>query len=161
MKVRSDTITLDELDWSILQLLQSNANLTYTKMGRQLEVAHSTIYERIKRMEEQGVIKKYTVAVDLERIGRKPVTAIMTVFADPKEIEAVAKKLAGMKEAVEVDTSLSEELLIIAKVVAEDQEKLHDFIAQKVVPLTGVLRIRTSIVTKKFKEGEFLIKSLK
>jgi len=46
-------------------------------------------------------------------------------------------------------------------VVAEDQEKLHDFIAQKIVPLTGVLRIRTSIVTKKFKEGEFLIKSLK
>jgi len=112
-------------------------------------------------MKEQGVIRKYTVAVDLEKIGRKPVTAIMTVFADPKEIEAVAKKLAGMKEAVEVDTSLSEELLIIAKVVAEDQEKLHDFIAQKIVPLTGVLRIRTSIVTKKFKEGEFLIKSLK
>jgi DNA-binding Lrp family transcriptional regulator len=157
MKVRSDTITLDELDWSILQLLKSNANLTYTKMGRQLNVAHSTVYERIKRMKEQGVIKKYTVALDLERIGRRPVTAIMTVFADPKETERVAKELAEMKEAVEVNTSLSEELLIIAKVVAEDQEKLHEFIAQKVVPLTGVLRIRTSIVTKKFKEGEFSI----
>jgi Lrp/AsnC family transcriptional regulator for asnA, asnC and gidA len=158
MKVRSDAITLDELDWSILQLLQSNANLTYTKMGRQLNVAHSTIYERIKRMEGQGVIKKYTVKVDLERIGRRPVIAIMTVFADPKETEEVAKKLAEMKEAVEVNTSLSEELLIIAKVMAEDQEKLHEFIAQKVVPLAGVLRIRTSIVTKKFKEGEFPIK---
>jgi len=161
MKVRSDTITLDELDWSILRLLQSNANLTYAKMGRQLNVAHSTIYERIKRMDEQGVIKKYTVTVDLARIGRRPVTAIMTVFADPKETEKVAKKLAEMKETVEVDTSLSEELLIIAKVVAEDQEKLHEFIAQKVVPLQGVLRIRTSIVTKKFKEGEFPIEFLK
>jgi DNA-binding Lrp family transcriptional regulator len=112
-------------------------------------------------MEEQGVIKKYTVTVDLERIGRRPVTAIMTVFADPKETEDVARKLAEMREAVEVNTSLSEELLIIAKVVAEDQEKLHEFIAQKVVPLAGVLRIRTSIVTKKFKEGEFPIECLK
>ena len=161
MKVRSDTITLDALDWSILELLQSNSNQTYTAMGHQLRVAHSTIYERIKKMEEQGVIKKYTVTVDLGKMGKKPVTAIMTVFADPKEIEDVAKKLAEMKEAVEVDTSLSEELLIIAKVVAEDQEKLHEFIAQKVVPLAGVLRIRTSIVTKKFKEGEFQIGYLK
>jgi len=154
MKVRSDTITLDDVDWNILRLLQSNANQTYTEMGRQLKVAHSTIYERIKRMEARGIIKKYTVAIDLEKIGKRYVTAIMTVFTDPKETEGVAKKLAEMREAVEVDTSLSEELLIIAKVVAEDQEKLHDFIANKVVPLQGVLRIRTSIVTKKFKEGE-------
>jgi Lrp/AsnC family transcriptional regulator for asnA, asnC and gidA len=157
MKVRSDTITLDDVDWNILRLLQSNANQTYAEMGRQLKVAHSTIYERIKRMEAQGIIKKYTVAIDLEKIGKRYVTAIMTVFTDPKETEGVAKKLAEMREAVEVDTSLSEELLIIAKVVAEDQEKLHDFIANQVVPLRGVLRIRTSIVTKKFKEGEFPI----
>jgi DNA-binding Lrp family transcriptional regulator len=161
MKVRSDTTALDDLDWSILQLLQSNANQTYAQMGRQLKVAHSTIYERIKRMEEAGVVKKYTVTVDLEKVGKKPITAIMTVFADPKETEEVAKKLALMKEAIEVNTSLSEELLIIAKVVAEDQEKLHEFIAQKVVPLQGVLRIRTSIVTKKFKEGEFPIECLR
>ena len=161
MKVRSDTITLDELDWCILQLLQSSANQTYTEMGRQLKVAHSTIYERIKRMEEQGIIKKYTVIIDLERTGKKHVTAIMTVFVDPKETEEVAKKLAEMREVVEVDTSLSEELLIIAKVVAEDQEKLHEFIANKVAPLSGVLRIRTSIVTKKFKEGELPIECSK
>lgn len=157
MKVRSNTLTLDDLDWNILQLLQSNANQTYTKMGKQLKVAHSTVYERIKRMEEQGIIKKYTVAVDLEKVGKKHITAIMTVFTDPKETEEVAKKLSEMKEVVEVDTSLSEELLIIAKVVAEDQEKLHSLIANKVVPLAGVLRIRTSIITKKFKESEFPI----
>jgi len=161
MKVRSATVTLDELDWDIIRLLKSNANQTYTAMGRQLQVAHSTIYERIKRMEQQGVIKKYTITVDVGRIGRKPVTAIMTVFADPKEIENVAKTLADMREAVEVDTSLSEELLIIAKVVAEDQERLHEFIAKKVVPLAGVLRIRTSIVSKKFKEDEFPIECSK
>jgi Lrp/AsnC family leucine-responsive transcriptional regulator/Lrp/AsnC family transcriptional regulator len=150
-------MTLDELDWNILQLLQSNANQTYTEMGQRLNVAHSTIYERIKRMEQHGIIKKYTVTVDLEKIGKKYITAIMTVFTDPKETEEVATKLSEMNEVVEVDTALSEEFLIIAKVVAEDQEKLHSFIAHRVVPLSGVLRIRTSIVTKKFKESEFPI----
>lgn len=154
MKVKRQTMTLDDLDWSILRLLQSDAKKTYSEIGQKLKVAHSTVYERIRRMEKYGIIKKYTTIVDLEKIGKKSVTAFMTVFTDPKESETVAKKLAEMKEVVEVATSLSEELLIIAKVVAETQENLHAFIAQKVVPLPGVLRIRTSIATKKFKEGE-------
>jgi len=157
MKVRSKALALDDLDWSILRLLQSKSNQTYAIMGRQLNVAHSTIYERIKRMEQYGIIKKYTITIDLEKIGKKYVTAIMTVFTDPKETEIVAQKLAGMKEVVEADTLLSEELSVITRVVADDQEKLHSFIANKVVSLPGVLRIRTSIVTKKFKESEFPI----
>jgi Lrp/AsnC family transcriptional regulator for asnA, asnC and gidA len=157
MKVHSKTVTLDKLDWDILKLLQSNANRTYTEMGRRLKVAHSTVYERIKRMEHEGVIKKYTVSIDLEKLGKKYITAIMTIFTDPKLTEEVAEKLSEMSEVVEVDTSLSEELLIIAKVVADDQEKLHSFIAHKVVSLSGVLRIRTSIITKKFKETELPI----
>jgi len=117
-------------------------------------VAHSTVYDRIKKMEKHGVIKKYTAILDLEKAGVKHVTAIMTIFTDPKESENVAKRLSESEQVLEVSTSLSEELLIIAKVVAEDQERLHSFIAHSVAPLPGVLRIRTSIVTRKYKEDE-------
>jgi len=157
MKLKKQAISLDSLDWNILQALQENAKQTYTEIGRRFGVAHSTVYDRIRRMEENGVIKKYTTVVDLKKIGVKYITAIMTVFTDPKESENVAKKLSEAKEVLEVSTSLSEELLIIAKVVAKDQDKLHSFIAQKVAPLPGVLRIRTSIITRKYKEEEFLI----
>jgi DNA-binding Lrp family transcriptional regulator len=148
---------LDSLDWNILQALQENAKQTYTEIGRRFGVAHSTVYDRIKKMEENNVIKKYTTVLDLEKIGVKHITAIMTVFTDPKESENVAKKLSEAKEVLEVSTSLSEELSIIAKVVAKDQNKLHSFIAQRVAPLSGVLRIRTSIITRKYKEEELLI----
>jgi len=157
MKLKKQTISLDSLDWNILQALQGNAKQTYTEIGLRFGVAHSTVYDRIRRMEENGVIKKYTAVVDLEKIGVKYITAIMTVFTDPKESENVAKKLSEAKEVVEVSTSLSEELLIIAKVVAKDQDALHSFIAQKVAPLPGVLRIRTSIITRKYKQEELLI----
>jgi len=157
MKLKKQTISLDSLDWNILQALQGNAKQTYTEIGLRFGVAHSTVYDRIRRMEENGVIKKYTAVIDLEKIGVKYITAIMTVFTDPKESENVAKKLSEAKEVVEVSTSLSEELLIIAKVVAKDQDALHSFIAQKVAPLPGVLRIRTSIITRKYKQEELLI----
>jgi DNA-binding Lrp family transcriptional regulator len=157
MKLKKQEVSLDSLDWNILQALQENAKQTYTEIGRRFGVAHSTVYDRIKKMEENNVIKKYTTVLDLEKIGVKHITAIMTVFTDPKESENVAKKLSEAKEVLEVSTSLSEELSIIAKVVAKDQNKLHSFIAQRVAPLSGVLRIRTSIITRKYKEEELLI----
>jgi len=157
MKLKKQAISLDSLDWNILQALQENAKQTYTEIGRRFGVAHSTVYDRIKKMEESNVIKKYTTVVDLEKVGVKYITAIMTVFTDPKESENVARKLSESREVLEVSTSLSEELSIITKVVAKDQDKLHSFIAQKVAPLSGVLRIRTSIITRKYKEEELLI----
>jgi DNA-binding Lrp family transcriptional regulator len=149
---------IDKLDLGILHALQQNARQTYKEIGTHLGVAHSTVYDRIRRLENEGVIKNYTTMVDLEKIGMDPIVAIMTVFTAPQKSETVAAKLAEADEVLEVSTSLSEELLIIAKVTAEDRDKLHAFIAKKVAPLLGVLRIRTSIVTRKYKEELFSIR---
>jgi len=157
MKLKNQAISLDSLDWEILKALQENSKQTYSEVGRQLGVAHSTVYDRIRKMEKNGVIKKWTVDIDHEKIGMNYVTARMTVYTDPKESENVAKELSAAKEVLEVSMSLSEELLIIAKVIARDQDELHSFVAKRVAPLQGVLRIRTSIVTKKIKEKRILI----
>jgi len=149
--------TLDATDYKILAALQEDSRETYTSIGKRLGIAHSTVYDRIKRMEQNGIIKKYTALVDAEKAGTKNITAIMTIYTDPKESEKVAEKLGSAPQILEVYTSLSEELQIIAKVVAQNQETLHDFIANSVAPLLGVLRIRTSILTKKFKETQFSI----
>lgn len=150
-------LSLDSTDIKILEILQEDARQTYTTIGKRLGIAHSTVYDRIKRMEQHGIIKKYTALIDAEKTGAKNITAIMTIITDPKESEKVAEKLCTVPQVTEVYTSLSEELQIIAKVIAENQESLHEFIATTIAPLPGVLRIRTSIVTKKFKETQPLI----
>jgi DNA-binding Lrp family transcriptional regulator len=157
LKLKNNDIALDATDLKILEALQEDAKQTYTAIGKRLGIAHSTVYDRIRRMEHQGIIKKYMAIIDAEKAGTKSITAIMTVYTDPKESEKVAEKLCKAPEVLEVYTSLSEELQIIAKVAAENQEGLHAFIANSVAPLPGVLRIRTSIVTKKFKETQFSI----
>ena len=157
MKLKNQTVSLDALDWEIVRALQENSKQTYSEVGRQLGVAHSTVYDRIRKLEKNGVIKKWTVDINPEKIGINYITARMTVYTDPKESDNVAKKLSETEEVLEVSISLSEELVIIAKVVAKDQDKLHFFIAKKVAPLQGVLRICTSIITKKYKEERFMI----
>jgi Lrp/AsnC family leucine-responsive transcriptional regulator len=157
LKFKNNTLALDTTDLEILEALQEDATQTYTAIGKSLGVAHSTVYDRIKRMEHYGIIKRYTALIDAEKAGTKNIMAMMTIYTDPKESEKVAEKLCEAQEVLEVYTSLSEELQIIAKVVAENQESLHAFIANSVAPLPGVLRIRTSIITKKFKETQFSI----
>jgi DNA-binding Lrp family transcriptional regulator len=157
LKLRKDGVVLDSTDLEILKALQEDARQTYTDIGKKLGRAHSTVYDRMRRMEEQGIIKKYTAIIDAEKAGTKTIMALMTIYTDPKEAENVAEKLAKSPEVLEVYTSLSEELLIMAKVISENQERLHAFIANSIAPLLGVLRIRTSIVTRKFKETRFSI----
>jgi len=157
VKLKNNTLILDDTDLKILEALQEDAMQTYTIIGKRLGIAHSTVYDRIRRMEQHGIIKKYTALIDAEKAGAKNITAIMTIYTDPKESEKVAETLGSAPQVLEVYTSLSEELQIIAKVVAESQESLHTFIANSVAPLPGVLRIRTSILTKKFKETQFSI----
>jgi Lrp/AsnC family transcriptional regulator for asnA, asnC and gidA len=154
LQFKNNALALDITDLKILKALHEDAKQTYVSIGKQLGIAHSTVYDRIKRLEQSGIIKKYTTVIDAEKLGAKSIMALMTIYTDPKESEKVAESLSKADEVLEVYTSLSEELLIIAKVVAENQESLHAFIANSVAPLPGVLRIRTSIVTKKFKEEQ-------
>jgi DNA-binding Lrp family transcriptional regulator len=157
MKVKNDTPSLDTADLEILKDLQEDSRQTYLAIGKRLGIAHSTVYERIKKMEQHGIIRKYTVLIDIEKPDARNITAIMSVYTDPKETETVARKLAESTEVIELYTCISEELLVLAKVVAATQEDLHAFIANSIAPLPGVLRIRTSIITKKFKEAELSI----
>jgi DNA-binding Lrp family transcriptional regulator len=157
MKLKNHAISLDTLDWKILRSLQQNSKQTYSEIGRQLGVAHSTIYDRIRKLEKSGIITKWTVEINFEKTGINNILANMIVYTDPKESDNVAKRLSSAKEVLEASISLSEELLIIAKVVARNQDELHSFVAKKVAPLQGVLRIRTSIITKKYKEERFMI----
>lgn len=157
MKEKGASVSLDRLDYEILRLLQENAKLTYNEIGSRLGVAHSTVYDHIQRMENQKIIQKYEAMVDLEKIGVQQITALMTITADPKETERIARKLAEFDEVLEVATSFSEELVVTAKVAAKDQAALHSFIAKSIAPLSGVLRIRTAILTQKIKENRFML----
>lgn len=71
MKFKNNALALDATDLGILEALQEDARQTYTTIGKRLGVAHSTVYDRIKRMERHGILTKYTALIDVEKIGAK------------------------------------------------------------------------------------------
>ena len=55
---------MDDLDWKILSLLQHNGRMTYTDLSRQVNLSVPAVTERVKRMEESGVIEGYSARIN-------------------------------------------------------------------------------------------------
>ncbi|MBG6084475.1 Lrp/AsnC family transcriptional regulator [Zhihengliuella flava] len=68
--VRSEPVELDEIDKKLLRMLAENARRTNNSMAAELAIAPSTCLARVNRLRETGVIRRYTVDVNPERIGR-------------------------------------------------------------------------------------------
>lgn len=69
---------IDEISLKILAILQKNARISFTEIGKEINMTSSSVAERVKRLEETGIIKKYTVQLNEEKLGF-PITAIMLV----------------------------------------------------------------------------------
>lgn len=85
----------DEPDKKILNLLQKNAKLTIKELAETLEMSTTPVFERIKRMEREGVIKSYVALVDQEKVGRG-----QTVFVNIRMPVYTAENIAGFEEHI-------------------------------------------------------------
>ena len=66
----SQTITLDRTDLAILRTLQQNAKLTTKELAAAVHLSPTPVFERMKRLERQGVIKKYVAILDAQKLDR-------------------------------------------------------------------------------------------
>lgn len=71
---------LDETGWQILRELQENARVSYSELGRRVALTPPAVAERVRRMEEAGIISGYRVELDMERVGL-PIGAFVRIKA--------------------------------------------------------------------------------
>src|SRR3954451_8960611 len=88
----------DELDHRILELLAANGRMSYTDLGKATGLSTSAAHQRVRRLEQRGVIKGYRAVVDAESVGL-PLTAFISFnpFA-PAAPDDVPERLAGLSE---------------------------------------------------------------
>lgn len=138
----------DDTDWRILDVLQTDARLSFREIGRRVGLSSPTVAERIRRMEESGVIVGYHVSVGLEKLF--PVTAIVRINAPERKCVALGARVREMPEVVEAYRVTGDDRLL-AKVVARSVEHLDSVIAQLAhygtVTASVILRSRSRPVT--------------
>lgn len=154
----TNDFTLDEKDKRILELLQEDSSQPIKTIAsdKDVKLAIPTVHERIRKLKENGVIKKYTVVLDEKQLG-KDITAFIGITLDYKAYDpnvVVAREIANMKDVLEVFNIAGDEDHLI-KVKTENMSTLED-ILNTINRLPGVGRTRTIIVLSIVKEDTAL-----
>jgi len=140
---------MDEIDMKILDILIENARTPFVEIAKKLKVSEATIRKRVKSLEKRGIIKKYTIVIDPEKVGYRTI-AIVGVDADPTNFLEVARKITELKEARYVATSTGDHM-IMAEIWARDTKHLTQII-EKMGSINGVNKICPAIILEKLKE---------
>ncbi|MBW2370620.1 MAG: Lrp/AsnC family transcriptional regulator, partial [Deltaproteobacteria bacterium] len=124
-----------------------------SKLARQLEVPATTLQERLRRLEAQGVIKRYHAIVDMEKIGFG-VQAFVSVSLREHESDVINAFEAGIRSIPNVRfcyhvTGRYDYALLIA---AEDLKKLGDLIKKEIASIPGIAKVETFIALSSVKE---------
>ncbi|HVC39316.1 MAG TPA: Lrp/AsnC family transcriptional regulator [Candidatus Dormibacteraeota bacterium] len=135
---------LDETDSAILRALQADARTTLARVGQAAGLSPSSVHERIRRLQRDGVIRGWTLELDARAVGR-PVTAFVGVEADVTG-GTLAARLRQRKEVDECH-SIAGDLSFFLKVRAADTEALLALV-DWIKELPGVRATRTTVVLK-------------
>ena len=115
---------LDETGWHILEALQENARLSFSELGQRVGLSSPAVAERVRRMEDAGIITGYRAEVNTAKIGY-PITAIIRVSNSPGErcarLTASTQSIPEVLECYRVTGSDS----LIMKVMAASVEHLE------------------------------------
>jgi Lrp/AsnC family leucine-responsive transcriptional regulator len=131
---------LDEIGRNLLSALQQDARLSYAELGRRIGLSPAATAERLRRLEEAGIVTGYRVEIDREALGL-PVLAIVRLSCDGAKYRPFLKAVQSMERVIECHHVAGGDAFVL-KVVAESVtelgrvvEKLLDF----GVPATSIV----------------------
>ena len=134
---------MEELDRQIVQLLVADGRMSYTDLGKAMGLSTSAVHQRVRRLEERGVITGYAAVVDHTALGL-PLTAFISVTPlDPAAPDDIPDRLRGMTE-IEACHSVAGDENYILKVRVATPHELEELLA-RLRSLAGV-STRTTVV---------------
>jgi Lrp/AsnC family leucine-responsive transcriptional regulator len=146
---------IDVTDKQILSILQENARISNAEVARRIGLAPSAVFERIRKLEERGVIGGYSAQIN-PKAADLGLLAFIFVRSDesPGEEEA-ARALAAMPEVQEVHHVAGEDCFLV-KVRARDTDALGAMLRERLKCIPSVRATRTTIVLDTIKESATL-----
>jgi DNA-binding Lrp family transcriptional regulator len=137
----------DKKDMAILRLLQQNAKITVKEISEKIHLSTTPVHERIKRMEDAGIIKQYATLVNNAKV-KKGLTVICYVSLKQHGKNAGVKFIKTINDLNEVIEcfSISGEFDFMLKVVCEDMNAYYDFHVNKLSEIENVGHVQSVFV---------------
>ncbi len=143
---------LDEIDRQLLGLLQSDARTSNAELARRVGMVPSGVLERVRKLEERGLIRGYEAKLDPRKLGAG-LLAFVFVRAEESVGESIlGEALAAIPEVLEVHDVAGEDCYLI-KVRAADVEALGRLLRERIGSTPAIRSTRTTIVLRTIKES--------
>jgi len=151
-------VSLDQKDLAILKLLQYNARITVKEISDKVNLSTTPVYERIKWMEETGVIKRYATLIDPAKLNRR---LMVIAYVSLKQHNKTAgskfvKTINEMNEVLEC-YSISGEFDFMLKIVVEDMNAYYDFHVNRLSEMENIGNVQSVFVMGVVKETHVLV----
>jgi Lrp/AsnC family transcriptional regulator, leucine-responsive regulatory protein len=149
---------LDEKDRSILRLLQENGKMTVREIAGQIHLSATPVHDRIKRMEDSGVIRQYAALVDHSKVNRG-LMIICYVSLKEHNKRSGAKFIKTIHELNEVIEcyNISGEFDFMLKVVVENMDAYYQFHVNKLGQLENIGQLQSTFVMGVIKQTHQLV----
>ena len=142
---------INAIDMAILNILQKNARTSNAEIARQVGLAPSAVFERIRKLEERGVVLGYRAEINPKAVGLGQLAFTFVRSNDRPGGIGTAARLAEIPEVLEVHHVAGEDCFLV-KARAADAEALGRLLREKLGAVESITSTRTTIVLEVVKE---------
>ena len=146
---------IDATDLQILTILQSNARMPNAEIARQVGMAPSAILERIRKLEQRGVIQGYEARIDPRALGLGMLAYVAVRTDERVGDECAGERLARIPEVQEVHHVAGEDCYLL-KVRVSDAKALGRLLQDQIKAVEPVRSTRTTVVLDTLRESSLL-----
>lgn len=152
---------LDKIDKQIFNTLQENGKTTNSKLSKIVGISAPSTLERVKRLEQAGVISHFTAVLDPEKIGFSimGMVNIGLSLSSLSSVDEIKEKFFNLDEIIECYQIAGENDFIL-KVIAKDIKDYGEFMNKKLTQIEGIQVIKSSFVIDNVKEKRVFTLSL-
>jgi len=146
---------MDAIDQRLLLALQANARIPNAELARQVELAPSSTLERVRRLEERGIIQGYRAILDPKALGYQVQAVVMINLRghQAERIDTFESQVRALPE-VRLCLNVTGRYDYLLLVMARDIEHLRQLVTQELAAVAGVQRQETFLVLATAKEDQ-------
>ena len=149
---KTSDFELDDLDLSILRILQENGRLSNVDLASAINLSPPATYTRLKRLEKQGYIRNYVALLDWKQMGYDMICFI-NISLQMHQPDGVAKfrqRISRLPEVLECH-HVTGEFDYLLKIAIKNRDDLDRFVMKQLTPIPGIARIYTSLALNEIK----------
>jgi len=150
--------TLDKNDLAILKLLQENARITVKEISDKIHLSTTPVHERIKRLEQTGVIKQYATLVDYTKVKKGLMVICYVSLKEHSKNAGIKfiKTINALNEVIEC-YNISGEFDFMLKVVEENMDSYYDFHVNRLSQIENMGNVQSVFVMGVIKQTHQLV----